>query len=164
MASLDWAAIRTAIVVGLATIGSVIAVASLLTDDPSPAATAGFLVAAAVGFLATGAVAGLARADRPMLHGVVSAGITVLVLLAVGAARSGSTGDHSFAASGLAALTAVLCGVAGALGADWFRRRRLRPRLGTMDSGESAGWPRPGDGFAHRRVEEGRGSTGRSAG
>ena len=129
MASLDWAAIRTAIVVGLATVGLAIVSSSILVDDASPLAVAGFLTASAIGFLAAGAVAGWSRGDVPMIHGLVAAVLTALVLLVVGTIRTGSSdGGYSLAASGLALLGAASCGVAGALGADWLRRRRLLRR------------------------------------
>ena len=147
MASLDWAAIRTAVLVGLALIGSVAVVASVATDDPPGWAVWAFVLVAAVGFVAAGGVAGWARSDRPMIHGLTAAGLTVLVLLAVGVARGGDDGrGYSYAAAGVAVLIAASCGVAGAVGADWLRRRAARRRtsrdaraVGTLSSGESAG-------------------------
>lgn len=144
MASLDWAAIRRAVVVGLAVIGPALVVASLATDDPPAWAVWAFLAVAVCGFLAAGAVAGRARSDIPMIHGMTAAGLTALILLIVGAIRGAiDDGGFNLVAAGFAVLVAANCGVAGALGADWLRRRRTtkrgQPPLGTMSAGESAG-------------------------
>jgi hypothetical protein len=125
MASLDWAAIRTAVLVGVVTVGLAILAASLVTDDPAGWLVVAFLIVTAGGFLAAGAVAGWARGDTPMLHGTTAASLTAAVLVVVGAVRTWIDGDdYSLAASALTILFAATCGVAGALAADWIRRRR----------------------------------------
>lgn len=86
-----------------------------------------FLAVALASFALAGAVAGGARSDRPMLHGVLAAGLVWLLIQTAGLAQLWR--DEQELAIGAVAVTGLLaltCGVAGALAADWVRRRRRR--------------------------------------
>lgn len=130
MATIDQTAIRNATLLGLAFIVPAALIGSLIVDDAPGWAAWAFLVLAAAGFTAAGAKGGAARPDTPMLHGAVAALLTSIIAQVVGGIWAAAD-DRTFSvvAAVLTVLLAVCLGVAGALGYDWFRRRRLALHL-----------------------------------
>ena len=156
MSVLNWTVIRNAAAVGLGVIVPLSILASLLFDTPRSWLNWLFFGAVILGFGLAGIVAGWTHHHAPLLHGGVAAMIVFVVAQTLAALVRVLPDDSlSGAEAGgdrirltplvFTALIALCCGVAGALGGDWMRRRlrtdgrRGRRATTSMNPGESAG-------------------------
>ncbi|MGF1600334.1 MAG: hypothetical protein ACFCVK_26120 [Acidimicrobiales bacterium] len=128
MASLDWTAVGAGAVAGLVPLAIVGIVGSVaVDDDPSIAWSAAFLAVALATFTGAGVVAGHLRRDTPMAHGGAAAVVVAAVaqVVAIGTLRLDDR-PVDWLLVPVALIVAAACGVAGALGSEWFGRRRQR--------------------------------------
>lgn len=129
--SVDWTVVRNAAVVGLVVLLPAALVASVaLGDDPARWWTWLFLAVSLLAFTVAGFLAGGRRQDVPMIHGGLAAVATFAVAQLLGSGlRLARDEEVSIVAAVVGLLLALTCGVGGALGADWFHRRRRRALL-----------------------------------
>ena len=104
------------------------ALSSLFVDDDTSSAwSILFGVVTLFGFMVAGYGAGRIRNDTPMLHGATAAALCYVVVQIFGVVRRLASGESiNPAMYPLTALLAATMGVAGALFADWYRRKTLR--------------------------------------
>lgn len=129
MRAVEWTVVRNATLIGLAIIVPVSIVASAVVDDSSRRLTWLYLLVVLLGFGAAGMAAGRTGGSTPMLHGALAAGTTFVVAATIGVIRRVAADEPvAGAAIVVAGLVALCCGVGGALGSDWLRRRSQHRR------------------------------------
>ncbi|MFT7601262.1 MAG: hypothetical protein ACI8TP_004213 [Acidimicrobiales bacterium] len=126
--NLDWPVVRFGAGYGLALIIPAALISAVLASSDSSSNLAflfSFLIL--IGFVVAGYVAGNRRTDTPMMHGAAAALSCYVVVQLFGLLRRLAAGDDiNLFTYPLAALFAATCGVAGAVFADWNRRRLSR--------------------------------------
>lgn len=125
MENLDWAAIRHAATGGLVVLVPAAILTEIFVDGSSGGALAFLFFAITMfGFATAGFGAGRLRSDRPMVHGMIAALAAWAVIQAFGVIKLLIAGDDiTWLALPLTALIASSAGVAGAVFADWSRRK-----------------------------------------
>ena len=126
--NLDWGVVRQGAIAGLVLIIPAALLSAIATSSDSNTNLAflfSFLIL--IGFSIAGFVAGSRRSDTPMMHGAAAAVACYVVVQLFGLLRRLAAGESvNFLTYPLAVLFAATCGVAGAVLADWNRRRALR--------------------------------------
>lgn len=127
MNKLDWTVIRTAATAGLLVIVPGAFLSSVVFDNAAPAVAWLFLVIILFGFGLAGYVGGRLRSDTPIVHGVLSGLLCVVVAQAFGMVVTLAQGESvTWVAFPLTALLAGFLGASGALLSDLVHRRAVR--------------------------------------
>jgi hypothetical protein len=125
---LDWPIIRMGATAGLIVVIPAAIISALLVDDNDASSWAPlFEIVVIFGFVIAGWGAGSRRPDTPMMHGAAAAFLCYVVVQLFGFFRRLAQGaDINFLTYPIQALLAATFGVAGAVFADWYRRKSLR--------------------------------------
>lgn len=128
MPNLDWPVIRAAATAGLIIIIPAAVLSEVLVGDGGAANWAFlFWFVILIGFVIAGFGAGARRSDTPLMHGATAALVAYVVVQLFGFIKRLIAGETiNVFTYPLMALLSATCGVAGAVFADWNRRRNIR--------------------------------------
>ena len=125
--TLNWSTVWNGALAGLVVLVPAAVLSWLLVgDDGSRSLTLLFFGIIMFGFAAAGYGAGRVEHNTPMAHGAFAALVAFAVVQAAGiviAIVRGTIGDFGWIGIPLLAFIAAGCGVAGAVFADWYRRK-----------------------------------------